>query len=57
MVGYSASGSWIQIAPESVLTGENGRIYKLVSSENIQLGEKIYMPESGNVSFVLCPLF
>lgn len=53
MDGYSAPGSWIQIAPESVLTGENGRIYKLVSSENIQLGEKIYMPESGNVSFVL----
>ena len=50
---YNAPGNWIQIASESVLTGKSGRVYKLLSSENIRLDEKVYIPESGTIYFIL----
>lgn len=53
MDGYSTPGDWIRIASGSFLTGAGGRIYRFLSSENIRLDEKTYMPESGNVSFIL----
>ncbi len=44
-------GWWIQIAPEAVLRGEDGREYRALRGEGITLGAHYVTPESGEGQF------
>lgn len=51
--------NWIQISNESYLLADNGEKYPIRSGNGITLGEKFWMPDSGEASFSLifryCP--
>ena len=50
--------NWIQISNESYLLADNGEKYPIRSGNGITLGEKFWMPDSGEASFSLIfPLF
>lgn len=44
---------WIQIAPDSYLTDNNGETYQLRSGIGIIPGKEFWMPESGEAEFQL----
>ncbi|MDR1672702.1 MAG: TlpA family protein disulfide reductase [Bacteroidales bacterium] len=50
---YSRPGYWIRIASDAVLKGAGDRAYKLLGSRDFELDTKVFMPQSGNVPFVL----
>lgn len=50
---YHSPGSWIRIASGTVLKGADGRVYKLLGSENFELDAQVAMPTSGHVPFTL----
>ena len=45
--------NWIQISNESYLLADNGEKYPIRSGNGITLGEKFWMPDSGEASFSL----
>ena len=45
--------NWIQIAPDSYLTDNNGETYQLRSGIGITPGKEFWMPESGEAEFQL----
>lgn len=45
--------NWIQIAPESFLTDDKGQQYAIRAGDGITLGEKFWMPDSGEAGFRL----
>lgn len=44
---------WIQISPDSYLMADNGEKYFIRSGNGITLGDKFWMPDSGEASFSL----
>ena len=50
---FSVLINWIQISNESYLLADNGEKYPIRSGNGITLGEKFWMPDSGEASFSL----
>lgn len=50
---FNNPGYWVSLEPELELVDKSGDTYKLIRCEGITLGEKIFMPESGNLPFDL----
>ncbi|KAA6306264.1 hypothetical protein EZS27_042080, partial [termite gut metagenome] len=50
---YNRPNNWIRFLSGSTLRGSSGKIYKLIGSNGFELDKKVYMPESGNVSFTV----
>ena len=44
---------WFRVVGRTVLRGENGKEYKLLKAEGITLNEKMFLPESGRMTFQL----
>ena len=44
---------WIQIMKNIQLVADNGTVCPVLRSEGIPLGEKFYMPESGEADYTL----
>lgn len=51
---YHAPGNWVRLSPGTVLHGvSTGKDYKLRTSKGFELGQKVTMPTSGNISCTL----
>lgn len=50
---YYIPGYWIQSAKSIQLVADNGAICPVLRSEGLPLGEKFYMPESGEADYTL----
>ena len=50
---YYFPDHWFRVVGRTVLRGENGKEYKLLKAEGITLNEKMFLPESGRMTFQL----
>jgi len=54
MEAYNNPKYWVKIASTTYLEGSpTGKRYNLIHSDGFELDKEIFMPESGNVSFIL----
>ena len=49
----SFPGEWFRISGRTVIKGDSGREYRLLSAEGIDLNQKVFLPESGVMTFQL----
>ncbi len=49
----ASPGGWIRIAGRTIIKGDSGKEYRLLSAEGIDLNQKVFLPDPGIMTFRL----